>query len=347
MGMGEGRVSGGKRHRHARMRGATVVVAAMALCLMGTASQYAAADIVYGNGGEVLVSGVPTYRWWSGCAPTSGGMIIGYWNNPALRPFYDGDATVWQGASYSSNPDNNQPYGTAAMVGSWDHVREGQLAGYNTSVGRGKWSPWLRDANCIADFMGVDDGGASANGVRYGLVSFAAWDNPDTTEVNESVSATTELYYTFGDPDPWSILTAEIDASRPSIVLLRSGTSGHAVAGYGYIDSPGSGTDYVAVRDTWGGGLTGGEPPGAYIDDGVEWWPWNPTWSSYGEDEWPPLAYDVPLDLADPAYGSINWTVDAVVTFYADPVPEPGTMALVALGIGALVRRLRRRRKSA
>ncbi len=271
---------------------------------------------------------MPRYLWWSGCAPTAAGMIFGYWNDPGLYPFYDGDASVWEGAQYDSNEANNKPWGTAAMVASWGHVHEGDVADYNTNIGCGKWTPDLRDADCIADFMGTNNGATTANGIVYGMGAFAAWDNPDTEDVNESVKVTTEIYWTFDSPDPWDVYTAEIDAGRPALVLLRAGTSGHAVAGYGY-DTDG----YMAVRDTWNDG-TSNAPAGSYIDDdGVEWWPWNPTWTSsspsYGiSDMW---------ESGEIAYGATNWTVDSIVTMDPKAVPEPGTMALVLLGVSGLV----------
>lgn len=309
--------------------GHRVLRAARLAVLLAIGTRSASADVV--------LQGMPDYKWWSGCLPTSAGMIFGYWNDPVLYPFFDGDATVWSGASYSSNPADGRPGGTAAMVGSWDHVREGELAGYNTNIGEGKWTPDNRDANCIADFMGTDRGATTASGARYGIEAFALWDNPATPDFNEHVHVSTSIYWTFDtSTDPWDVFMAEINAGRPSIVLLRAGTTGHAVAAYGY-----SSTGYMAVRDTWNDGVSNA-PSGSYIDgNGVEWWPWNPTWTSYVEGADYSLA-DI-WESGDITYGAVNWTVDSVITFYADPAPEPGTMALVLLGVGGLTAWRRRR----
>ncbi len=280
----------------------------------------------YGQGSEVVLDGMPTYYWWGGCTPTSGGMIIGYWNDPALYPLYNGDATVWSGASYNS--DGTAPTGTAAMVASWDHVREGELHDppYDTSHGCGKYTPSERDANCIADFMGTENGNTGAGGI-YGLEEFAAWDNPDTPDFNESVDATcTGSYYRWISMDVWSDFKAEIDAGRPAVMMLsRSGGGGHSVAAYGYLDNSGTDNDFFAVKDTWPSGANSKDPPGRYFDDGVEWWPWKP--------------YDGTYD------STYDWRVDFMVTFYAEPVPEPTTMALLGIGVAVIGFRIRRHRK--
>ncbi len=174
---------------------------------------------------DVVLQGMPKYNWWGGCVPTSAGMIFGYWNDPDLYPFYDGDASVWSGASYSSNPADNQPSGTAAMIASWGHVHEGELADYNTSMGCGKWTPDLRDADCIADFMYTNNGSTTSSAALYGMKAFALWDNPATEDVNESVKVTTGIYWTFQSLDPWDVFRAEIDAGRPSTATRPMATS--------------------------------------------------------------------------------------------------------------------------
>lgn len=290
---------------------------------------------------DMVLEGVPRYLWWSGCAPTSAGMIIGYWNSD-LYPFYQGDASVWSSsdARYSNDPEDNLPRNVAAMIGSWEHVHEGYLAGYDTSIGCGKYSPGERDANCIADFMGADNGWVQgAIAIGEGLVDFAAWDNPDTPDYNESVRSTYDLYWTFDSPDPWTVFVAEIDARRPGLVCLRSSGEGHTIAAYGY-RTIGS-TRYMAVHDTWQYSLDW-NPPGAFMEDGVEWWPWTPTWSGGGD--W--AAGALSGTSLDVPYGSRGWTVDAIITFDPKAVPEPGTLAMVLIGLAAAAGRIARRRRA-
>lgn len=289
------------------------------IILSGSLVTHAAADT------QVVLSGMPTYLWWGGCAPTTWGMIIGYWNDPDRYPFYDGDATVWSGASYSSDPADNWPRGTAAMVSSWDHVHQGELLNYNTSQGRGKYTNHA--ANCIADFLYTDNGNTYVSMQAPGIVNFAAWDNP-ATSLNESVKATAGTVYT--DPnaslDPlFDYLMDEIDAGRPMATDWFWASYGHTIAAYGYLYSD-TGNHFVAVKDTWSTGSLSQGPPGSYIDNGVEWWPWHPDDYSYS--------------------GTYDWKVRQGNYFWADPVPEPATVALFLTGVAGIGVRLRRRRRS-
>ena len=234
-----------------------------------------------------VLPGMPMYRWHVGCSPTAGGMVIGYWNDLDRFPFYYGDASVWDA-------------GTQEMV------------------------------EDIADFMGTNPstGGTSAGGMINGLAAFAASDNPDTPEFCESVEATiTTSWYRFGNDDVWADYIAELEAHRPAMVNLSRSGGGHSVAGYGYLDNPGTSNDYFAVMDTWAPGLSSQGPPGAYIDgNGVEWWPWRPYDGTYNS------TYD--------------WRVDFQIALDAIPAAEPTTLVLLFTGGTMLLLRRRRPRRS-
>jgi len=307
-----------------RLSVAVAISVSVAACLLATPGAVVADVLTDGGPSQAVLSGMPSYYWWGGCSPTAGGMIIGYWNDPDRYPLYDGDATVWSGDSY--NPAGSAPNATAAIVASWEHVHEGDLLGYDTSRGRGHYDRFSRDANCIADFMGTDDGGTGF-GVMDGLEKFAAWDNPDTA-LNESVKATCDYYlYRFAasPDDVWAQYLLEINAGRPAIVNLSANSIGHSVAAYGYLDNPGTDDDWFAVMDTWslGAGAGSQDPPGRYIQSGVEWWRWKP--------------YDTHYD------STWDWRVDFMTTFDAEPTPEPATLALMGAGLVGIALRLRRR----
>ena len=306
-------------------------------------------------GGDPL-SGVPEYVWWYGCSPTSGGMMLGYWDaQPGFGNLYDGDASVWSGDGST---------GTRSMVASTAHITAGAENGYTY----GDWGNCLSYPNhednpdCIADFMHTTDGGSSSYGIMTGIEAYVEWDNP-ATAVNESYPATATnldvpLYGgTFGYDD----FKAEIDAGHPVLLNMLTLSKeqvapgvwvpqpyGHTIVGYGYQDDmfqvkvpdPSLGpidmtVGGIAVMDTWTNGTAGSE----WIDwdwnvfssvidgNGIEWWPFVELRGS----SW--------LYSAD-APGPWDWMLSDAVTL--EVVPEPATLSMLALGgIGLVLRRRR------
>ncbi|MFW6156847.1 MAG: PEP-CTERM sorting domain-containing protein [Armatimonadota bacterium] len=325
-----------------RLRQRNVHSGALKCCSAATLVAALLLSVSFCAEADVVLDNMPRYNWWGGCAPTSGGMIVGYWD-AAGYPLYAGDASIWNDAdaAYSSDEADGLPAGTAAMVSSWNHINDGD-DGYNSSVGCGRFLEGTREEDFIADFMAADNGDVQyASDVSGGLVDFAEWDDPRTADFDESVLASSSVYLTLVSPDPWTVLVAEIDAGRPVIAMLRDSGEGHAVAAYGHRSV--DGTKYMAVHDTWNDGLSWA-PPGSEIIEGVEWWTWNPTWSS-GTSTGLDLTGAGPIN--EITYASRDWTVDSLVTFDPtpagpnDPIPEPGTAAMLLLGLG--VAALRRR----
>lgn len=202
-----------------------------------------------------IISGVPIYTWWYGCAPTSGGMIMGYWDSNGYGNLYAGDPTVYDA-------------GTKALIASDDHVN--QVAGHNLIGCAG-----VEDS--ISCFMETDPlpgpnfGGTSSNKIAPGLNDYA------TAMGHADLVHTADWTFTFAD------YKASIDADRPVELLVLSTTlGGHAVVGVGYIDNP-VGTDYIYVHDTWGDnfgnpvdfyGNVGYDPTGGGQNASGEYWPW-------------------------------------------------------------------------
>jgi len=305
-------------------------------------------DVARSAMGANPLTGVPTYEWWYGCAPTSGGMLVGYWDGrPGFGNLFDGDASVETPA-------------TRAMIASEAHIISGAENGY----GKGDWHnsssypDHESNPDCIADFMHTVDGGTYGADIAPGLEAYVEWDNPGTA-INESYEATAltiEDPYWDGGTFTYADLKVEIDAGRPVLLdMLTLQTFeeetvlyGHTVTAYGYQDDmftlfPAGGTANItvpgiAVKDTWPTGTTSmsewlvdtdanGVPESYFkssIDGvGVEWWPFQ-TISDTG------------------GYSYIyywDWMFSEMITL--DIVPEPATLAVLLAGSLALLKRRR------
>ncbi len=298
-------------------------------------------------GGNPL-NGMPRYEWWYGCAPTSGGMMVGYWDGlPGRGQLYDGDASVWGG-------DGSQ--GTKSMVASTAHITAGSENGYTYGDWHNSASYPDHESNpdCVADFMKTVDRSTSYSDIAPGLEGYCEWDNPNTAAVNESLEATATLIDTpyWDGTFTYSSLQSEIDANHPVQlgVICHDGTQwwGHSLIAYGYQDDlfqikvpVGGGPDVdltvggFAVMDTFSTGTAGSEWADwdrhlvtPIIDgEGVEWWP-------FVEFQGASWIYNSGTP------GPYDWMVSDAVTLTV--VPEPATLGLLAAGLVALWMRKRR-----
>jgi len=204
---------------------------------------------------QKLLTGVPEYPYYCGCAPTCGVMVFGFWDShgyPNLLP-----GRPW--------PINNA---IKNLIASSGHIRDYWVGLNSTSQDPYVAGGWTRHAdNCIADFMATSrypnaDGWTNRALLANGLVSFAKWDDP-TTPVREgySFSATLVLGLTFEQ------FVREIDAGRPVLLFVRlrppDGPIDHTVVGFGYDDSSPAAPKFAAM-DTYMGNAPG-------VPD---WWSW-------------------------------------------------------------------------
>ncbi|GAB6163706.1 hypothetical protein JCM12298_28660 [Desulfothermus naphthae] len=223
----------------------------------------------------VKLSDVPDYDWWYGCAPTSAGMMMGYY-----------DIHGYKGLSY----DNLVPGGVAELTtypstkGNWEYKAQNIIASqghvddfYSSGDGASgdDADPPYHSFNSLADFMGTSqDSLGNPNGAttfyfkedgsplyvsdvyQWGPDSynqsgmFGIWEyvdfrgygshdpENDHTLFNQYVDTYTgEKGFTFND------FMSEIDAGR--VVLVH--VEGHTMLGYGY-DSD---TQTIYIHDTW------------------------------------------------------------------------------------------------
>ena len=258
---------------------------------------------------QLVLSGVPQYYWYYGCAPTSGGMLVGYWDANGYD-LVEGDISTYNATAKTA-------------IASVDHVNDY----WGTDSG-------THADNSIADFMdtSVDplgDGGtydisyAGKAGIAQGLQDFAAWDNPLTsTDESQPFIATTERTTARPDLNPtgnfdFDDLINQIDSGNPLTLNGVIPEGGHTIVAYGYQDNPGTTNDWVAVYDTWGDGLGGG-PTNDKIEGGHEWWPW-----------------DIQND------GDNYYWVSATTFAPTASTPEPGSLVLFGLGALAIFKKKR------
>jgi len=195
------------------------------------------------------LSGVPSYTWTRGCAPTAGGQLLGYWDANGYSNLFDASGTALLATANVSN-----------QIASTEHI-----ADY-----------WGADAplphhadNCIADFMGtsldpLSNGGTWISNIGDGVEDYADYRGYDDWSASD-------LYYSM---TLWDIFVAEIDLGRPVLLGVDSSGDGdvdHSITGIGYEDrgTPGAPDLWYGCHRTWD------EAEGAW------WYQWAPVSSEY------------------------------------------------------------------
>lgn len=294
-------------------------------------------------GSTIIDGNIPSYSWYYGCSPTSGAMMVGYWDSkPGYQNLFYGDASVQNAA-------------TRAMIASQAHITAGTQNGYTYGDWHNSTSypNHQNNPDCIADFMHTVNSGSASADIASGLEAYVEWDNP-ATPINESYQATAlNIYDPYrGGSFTYSSLKTEIDADRPVLLDIYtyhvSDWYGHSIVCYGYQDAmftlfPANGSSNIvvpgiAVQDTWQNGTAmsewlldtnGDNKPdsyyNSYIDSsGIEWWPYYTFSDTHG------YTY---TNYWDWCFGDAV-TLDIVV-------PEPATICLLGAGALSLIRRKR------
>jgi hypothetical protein len=202
--------------------------------------------------GQVLLGDVPAYQWRDGCAPTSLGMVIGYYDAHGFSGLIPGDAST-QTESVSQSIASR---GSAVTPRHYEDYVLPMEDGDTILADRSEAPAGDEHASdCIADFMHTS---WSVDGLAYGwswvsmtgpaFVDYVALRDPSAVagyrDLRVSATGTRELSF--------AVLQAEIDAGRPMVLYVDSdgdGSSDHAVAGIGYRET--AGYPEYACRDTW------------------------------------------------------------------------------------------------
>ncbi len=191
-----------------------------------------------------VLYGVPEYFWYGGCSPTSGGMVMGYWDKLAYPNFFPGDAST-------QTTEVNDSIASPEYITDWKPKPD--PAG-----------PKHTD-NCIADFMGTSRGDLNwgwtyLDNLDNGMEDYAAYKGYNYADaVNVGWGSLS-----------FASIQAEINADRPFIINVDSDGSGepdHSMACIGYRTSP---SNQYAAYTTWSG------------MSGIQWFDWRDV--SAGDD---------------------------------------------------------------
>jgi hypothetical protein len=218
----------------------------------------------------VTIPNVPAYTWHHGCGPTAAGMVIGYWDGQGFDDLVSGNAVT-------------QTTAVTAMIASEgpasNYTDYCEPIDYSPNLLPDKSEPPLGDEHpddCVADYMKTSQ---SYHGNYYGWSWFSAVGPAmkgyaDALGRDDYRATTNNLYMAWGSSLNWDSFRAEIDASRPMVLLVDTNGNGgtdHFVTAIGYdvVDD----VQKYACLNTW--------------DTGIHWFDFAPmasgqSWGIYG-----------------------------------------------------------------
>jgi hypothetical protein len=233
-------------------------------------------DTAVGAEGEVIIPGVPAYRWRDGCGPTSAGMAVGYWDSHGYDNLIEGTGTPpTQGDTSTGVDPVNQMIAThgttTAPVGHWEDYAipmevDSTILPDKSELPAGD----EHTSNSVADFAHtswsidrIGYGGTYVSQMPASFVSYVKSKYPDQLPSSKYLGGPSTT------PNGWEAYKAEIDANRPTLFIVDSsgdGRTDHASTGIGYREI--NGYPEYAVWDTWSR-LT------------IRWAQWRPITSTY------------------------------------------------------------------
>ncbi len=195
---------------------------------------------------QVVIPNVDSYLWRHGCAPTSVGMVIAYYDENGYPDLCEG--TLAEGVKQAIASDAHYSDYSQPLDPKPDPIipDKSELGGAHTS-------------NCIADFMetswsieNLHYGWTGANKIEEGFIEYVSYKN------NSYYMKTSTEIFSYGTC--WELYKNEIDNNRPVVLFVDSDGDDqpdHAVTGIGYDEAIGE----FAIYDTW--------------DHDVHWYEWH------------------------------------------------------------------------
>ncbi len=270
-----------------------------------------------GGAGEVIIPGVPAYKWRDGCGPTAVGMVIGYYDNQ------QGWDDLVAGEVPDDSPEAQQMVASRGSSTSPAHYEDFALpmdASTATILADRSAAPAGDEhvSDSVADFMHAS---WSADGLRYGW-SWSSMAGPAFTgyvKAKYPSSAPTTSTYA-GTSLTWDKVMQEMSAGRPMVFLVDSdgdARTDHFVTIVGYRES--NGYPEYACWDTWS-------------TTTLRWERFRAMSTSYGWGVWGGFTYSIDATL--PAPEPTPTPTPPVIE--EPPAPTPSdTLAPVTVQTGA------------
>ena len=194
---------------------------------------------------EVVLGGVPNYRWYEGCSPTSGMMLLGYWDSLGYPDLIPG--TSHRGSDDSAIGDSIASVGNITDYAQYNGIQDSEGNIYRD---RSEINPdGAHPDDSLADFMrtsrsayGLWHGATSADRIGGGMEAYASW-RGYSVDAGGSWSSTPS----------WDDFVHEINMGRPvlfDVDTSSDGTVNHTVTTTAWRTSNGFPEYYC--HDTWG-----------------------------------------------------------------------------------------------
>lgn len=286
--------------------------------------------------GGVMLSGVPTSSWTYGCSATSAGMMFGYYDRLGYVDLYTGPAN---GGVAPLADLGNECSIIATQQGFDGRTTAGHVDDYWIGYNSPGPDPWVSGGvehawgDCLADYMGTNQWKWDYDGNRV------IESNPD--------GATTFFYYTDGsrlyDFIPWA------SAELPQTELCHGLRLFAEACGYGVAANYTQMTDNVSANgftfNDYMAEIDAGRPVMIQVEGhsmvGVGYDLTGTT--VYLHDTWGDYVASMTWGGPYGGMGMVAVTVLELEPPGAPAAPEPVTLAGLGLGLGALVRYVRRR----
>ncbi|MFO7948454.1 MAG: PEP-CTERM sorting domain-containing protein [Armatimonadota bacterium] len=280
-----------------------------------------------GDPGDVLLPHVPTSQWHYGCTATSAGMLFSYYDNFGYVDLYD--------QPIPDTLDND-----TTIIATDQHV-----ADYWEAYGNTGPDPWEQEgredhtwADCPADFLGT-------NQWKWDYSSYPSTDGTIDSNSDGATSVWTrgdgEKLYDFSPGTAYG--TPDTSASHGMRLFAES-------RGYNILEN------YTQAVD---GRVSGGFSFSEYMSEIDSY---NPVMLNVTGHTMLGMGYNTTNDTVylhdtwSNSVQSMTWNsayegrdLQSVIVIHFDPsgqIPEPGSLTLVIIGLGAVCYRLRRRERS-